>query len=103
MIYCFDIDGTICTQTPDNFGRAYNTAEPFMDKIKLINKLFEDGNKIIMFTARGSCSGVDWREFTEKQLAEWGVKYDELIFGKPNADVFIDDKAVNARDWGVVR
>lgn len=99
MIYCIDIDGTICTQTPDSKGRAYNEAEPFIDKIALVNKLYDEGNKIIFFTARGSSSGVDWREFTKEQLAKWGVKYHELRFGKPNADFFIDDKAVNVKDW----
>jgi hypothetical protein len=43
-------------------------------------------------------TGIDWREFTEKQLKSWGVKYHELIFGKPVADVFIDDKAINIKD-----
>ena len=32
------------------------------------------------------------RDLTEKQLEKWGVKYHELLFGKPHADVFIDDK-----------
>uniref|UniRef100_A0A6M3LFA5 Polynucleotide kinase n=1 Tax=viral metagenome TaxID=1070528 RepID=A0A6M3LFA5_9ZZZZ len=100
MIYCFDIDGTVCTQTPDNKIRAYNEAEPFVDMIEAINKLYDAGHRIIFFTARGSSSGIDWREFTEKQLTQWGFKYHELILGKPTADVFIDDKAVNVRDWG---
>ncbi len=99
MIYCFDIDGTICTQTPDNGVRAYNEAEPFADVIATINKLYEAGHKIIFFTARGSSSGIDWREFTEKQLSQWGVKYHELLLGKPHADVFVDDKAINVSDW----
>ena len=39
------------------------------------------------------------RDLTEKQLEKWGVKYHELLFGKPHADVFIDDKAVSDTDW----
>ena len=39
------------------------------------------------------------RDLTEKQLEKWGVKYQELLFGKPHADVFIDDKAVSDTDW----
>ena len=47
--YCFDIDGTICTNT---WGE-YEDAEPFFDRIKIINELYEKGNHIIYFTARG--------------------------------------------------
>ena len=99
MRYCIDIDGTICTQTPDSLTIPYNEAIPFIDIIDKVNKLYDDGNYIIIYTARGSCTGVNWREFTKKQLDSWGVKYHKLLFNKPNADVFVDDKAVNIKDW----
>ena len=53
--YCFDIDGTICTNT---WGE-YEDAEPFFDRIKIINKLYEKGNHITYLTARGMgrCDG----------------------------------------------
>jgi hypothetical protein len=46
-------------------------------------------------------SGVNYQELTEKQLEEWGLNYTKLIFGKPHADFFVDDKAINANqyDW----
>jgi hypothetical protein len=53
----------------------------------------------VFFTARGSVSGIDWGSFTKKQLAKWKVKYDELIFGKPSADCYIDDKGVNSNEF----
>ena len=28
------------------------------------------------------------------QLNKWNVKFDELIFGKPSYDIFVDDKAL---------
>ena len=31
-------------------------------------------------------------DFTKEQIFSWGLKFDELIFGKPVYDVFIDDK-----------
>jgi len=34
-------------------------------------------------------------KLTENQLKIWGVKYHELIFGKPSFDVVIDDKSIN--------
>ena len=42
---------------------------------------------------------IDWRDLTEHQLKLWGVNYTELILGKPDADIFIDDKAQNAENW----
>ena len=36
---------------------------------------------------------------TEKQLNDWGVKYHNLIMGKPYADYYIDNKAVDVLDW----
>ena len=48
-----------------------------------------------MFTARGSTTNIDWTTLTKQQLKDWGVMYNKLIFGKPDADVFIDDKAMS--------
>ena len=50
MIYCFDVDGTICTLMKDS---NYLDAEPFEDVLAEINSLYEKGNKIIIMTARG--------------------------------------------------
>jgi hypothetical protein len=94
MIYCIDIDGVLCN---DMLG-DYEKSKPRMKIIKKINQLYDEGNTIKIFTGRGSKTGIDWREFTEKQLQSWDVKYHELIFGKPVADVFVDDKAINIKD-----
>lgn len=95
MIYCFDIDGVLC----DDLLGDYQNSKPRKDIISKINQLYEEGNIIKIFTGRGSQTGIDWTEFTKQQLESWGVKYHQLIFEKPVADVFIDDKAVNIRDW----
>ena len=93
--YVFDIDGTICTQD----GTDYKSAKPKQDVISALNKLYEGGNKIVLFTARGTETGIDWFDFTKEQLASWGVKYHELRFGKPAADVYIDDKGCHVNDF----
>ena len=95
MRYCFDIDGTICSNTDGN----YEIAEPFKDRIEKINQLYDDGNSILFFTARGSTTKINWKKLTEDQLQEWGVKYTKLIFGKPEADIYIDDKAVDVEEF----
>ena len=43
--YCFDIDGTICTNT---WGE-YEDAEPFFDRIKIINELYEKRKSYNLF------------------------------------------------------
>jgi uncharacterized HAD superfamily protein len=88
MKYVIDIDGTICSQEPN-----YADAKPYKDRIRNINALHSLGHQIVFFTARGTETKIDWRNLTEKQLCEWGVYYDELIFGKPSCDLFIDDRA----------
>ncbi|MCH7739797.1 MAG: hypothetical protein IIC93_06585, partial [Chloroflexi bacterium] len=65
-------------------------AQPRWDVIEKIRELHLKGNRIIMFTARGTETGKDWRVVTELQLKLWEVPYDELIFGKPAADIYVD-------------
>ena len=89
---CFDLDGTLCTNTNGD----YENALPIQKRIDVVNKLFTDGYKIIIDTARGSTTGIDWSKVTEKQLNEWGVQYNYLQVGvKLHADVFVDDKGIN--------
>ena len=95
--YCFDIDGTLCNQEESD----YSLARPFRGRIESVNSLFDEGHRIVLFTARGSKSGIDWREVTMTQLEKWGLRYHELILGKPHADIYIDDKSIHPDrfDW----
>jgi len=103
MKYCFDLDGTICNTpcNPDGHGQRYWDSTPIVFMVETVNRLFDEGNHIIIMTARGRGSGKDWTKLTTDMLAEWGVKYNELepMFHKPTADIFIDDKGVNVEDW----
>ena len=96
MIIYIDIDETICKSRDKP---EYSTAQPILENIEKANKLYDEGNTIVYWTARGTVTGIDWREVTEKQFAEWGVKYHDLKFGKPYYDLFIDDKNMNTDDW----
>lgn len=95
MIYCIDLDDTICFSVEDDYAHSV----PNREAIKKVNELYQAGHTIKLFTGRGTLEGYDWRVFTERQLRQWGVQFHELILGKPNADIFIDDKALNTRDW----
>ena len=92
--FVFDIDGVIAGFRK---GLDYDSAPPNTPMINVINKLYDMGNEIILHTARGYVTGIDWSEVTKRQMKDWGVKYHELHFGKPNADYYVDDKSLDMK------
>ncbi len=92
--FVFDIDGVIAGFRA---GLDYASAPPVEEMVRIINRLYDLGNHIVLFTARGYVTGIDWRPTTEAQMEKWGLKYHELIFGKPNADYYIDDKMLDMK------
>ena len=95
--WCFDLDNTLINTE----GSDYENSTPIPEAIAKVQEYKERGDHIIIMTARGSGSKKDWREFTAKQLDDFGIPYDQLIVGlKPGGvDVFVDDKAINSLDW----
>lgn len=99
-IYVVDVDGTICKAPP---SRNYSKCEPIPEVILKVNKLYEEGNTIILHTARGQLSTkgnkfkieTDVREILVDWLDSYGVKYHELVMCKPYGDHYIDDKAMS--------
>ena len=104
--YVIDIDGTICKQVEGEMPH-YIDAQPMYDRIDRVNSLYDEGNKIIYFTARGMgrtsgnrVKAIDmfYRD-TMVQLNTWGAKFHMLLLGKPAGDVYVDDKGINASDF----
>tara|TARA_B110000046_G_scaffold184347_1_gene222595 strand:+ start:211 stop:513 length:303 start_codon:yes stop_codon:yes gene_type:complete len=92
-----DIDDTICYYNEKSEGKIdYSKAIPYMSRITKINNLFDEGHKIIYWTARGTMTQKLWFNITYKQLTQWGCKFHELRMGKPVYDLFIDDKNINS-------
>ena len=46
MVYCFDLDGTLCHTD----GNNYNDSTPKKKRIERVNELYEEGNTIIIDT-----------------------------------------------------
>jgi len=90
--YCFDIDGTICSNT----NGSYELARPYLNRIDFIKALIESGHTVYFQTARGSETGKDWSELTRDQLVSWGIKNPKIFFNKPTADIYVDDKGINS-------
>jgi len=85
-----DIDETICFYEGERF---YPNAIPNLENVKKINILYEEGNHITYWTARGSMTKKDWFKITKSQLDKWGCKYHKLSVGeKPAYDLLICDK-----------
>lgn len=93
--FVFDIDGVVA-EYRENLD--YGNASPNQDMVSTINRLYDAGNYIVLFTARGTQTGIDWEGVTKKQMEDWGVKYHELKFGKPDADFYIDDKMLGLEE-----
>lgn len=94
-IYIVDIDNTICrTKNGD-----YKKAKPIKSRIMKINKLHKEGNTVIFFTSRGYATGLNWEALTNYQLKKWKVGHTQVIFGKPYGDKYIDDHAINDKDF----
>ena len=103
-VYVFDIDGTICSKSTNG---EYSDSVPYSERIEKINSLYDEGNTIIYFTARGmgryhnnSQMAINrFYQHTEFQLKSWGAKFSQLILGKPAADFYVDDKGISDEDF----
>jgi len=89
--FCFDIDGVIASLVP---GNDYSRSAPRQEIIDALNRLYDAGCRIVLHTARGSMTGIDWSQTTREQMERWGVRYHELLFGKPAADYYVDDRGI---------
>ncbi|HTU24671.1 MAG TPA: hypothetical protein VMF30_04705 [Pirellulales bacterium] len=105
MRICIDLDGVICQLRRP--GQEYAELEPVPGAIEKLRALRGAGHYIIIATARHmkTCDGnvgkvvarlgavtLDW-------LAQHGVEFDEIHFGKPHAEVYIDDNALRFEGW----
>ena len=101
---CFDLDNTLVTM-PTVPG-DYATVMPIHHNIAYVQFLKRMGHIIIVHTARrmkthaGNVGAVlaDIAGVTLATLDKFKIPYDEIYFGKPYADFYVDDKAMNAAD-----
>jgi len=103
--FCFDLDGTICNNKLDN--ETYEEVKPKKGSVETLNKLKDDGHYIIILTARnmetfnnniGKIIAYQ-SPIVIKWLDRHKIPYDELHFGKPVADFYVDDKGYKLEDW----
>ena len=101
---CIDLDGTICEIRKD--GETYADVKVKSGAAEKIRSLRAAGHTIIINTARnmGSTGHNVGKALKNvgKMTFEWleknGIEYDEIFFGKPNADITIDDRVLRFQD-----
>ncbi|CAF1510324.1 unnamed protein product [Adineta ricciae] len=102
MRFCFDLDNTLVSY-PKEHGN-YISVEPKIENIKLAHELHTAGHYIIIQTARQmkihnnnvGAAVADIGRITLETLSRFNIPYDELLFGKAYADVYVDDCAIHA-------
>lgn len=99
----------LSTQETQKFWEDYyvsilENVIPKKSSVEIINKIKENGNKVILITARIDDGIVDVRTITKKWLEANNIKYDKLIINShnkleiaknENIDVFLDDSIRN--------
>jgi capsule biosynthesis phosphatase len=101
---CFDLDNTLVSYP--KITNDYTSVEPIHRNINFLKYLKSFGHTIIIYTARrmkthggnvGKCL-CDIGKITFDTLTKFDIPFDEIYFGKPYADVYIDDLAINCYD-----
>lgn len=95
-VYLIDIDGTICEDIRNEDFHLYESAKPIVGAKEEINRLYDEGNTIVFFTARESKDRI----ITHDWLVQNGFKFHDLLMDKPRCIekdqeyVWIDNRPV---------
>jgi len=88
-IFYLDIDGILTNETK---GHDYENRTPNVLAIDKVNNLVKNGEIVILWTSRFGCD----RKITLDWLQKYGVKFSDILFDKPQYDLFIDDKTISS-------
>lgn len=98
MKLAIDFDGVIHDHKHPVPGRRMGIPiEDAQDAIKTLKNI--QGHTIIVHTVWGGDSG---RKVIEDWMKFYDIPYDEITNIKPQADYYLDDKAIHFTEWPVV-
>jgi capsule biosynthesis phosphatase len=108
MRIVIDLDGTICAIKKEQ--QTYTDVSPLPGAVERLRELKAAGHYLIISTARNMATQEsnlgrvvkNIGKITLDWLEEHQVPYDEIYFGKPNADLYIDDRALRFEHWEAV-
>jgi len=98
-----DLDGTITENydfkgiwdlTPNQLSNIYRKLKPNNKIIKIVNKLFNKGYTVFIFTSRSNM----YQSITKSWLNKYKVKYHYLVVDKPYYEWIIDDKSITPEE-----
>lgn len=92
MILAIDFDNVLCNS--HNVKPGFRMGEPMEGAVESMQRLKRKGNTLIIHTIRG-----DRPDHVANWLKHFGIPYDQITNVKPNADWFIDDKAIPFTSW----
>ena len=100
MRIVLDLDGVICALKKPN--ETYLEVQPNEDVISKMREWKKDGHYLIIHTGRHmkTCDGnveeviKKIGPVTSEWLKKWDVPFDEIHYGKPYGDVYIDDLGI---------
>ena len=80
LVYIIDLDGTVWDDVPNEVAHNKTaTAKVFDNAVEWINKKYNEGNYICLFTARTEAH----KKGTEDKLNSIELKYHQLMLNKP--------------------
>ena len=89
---CIDLDHTLCRSSVNQYDRAL----PVPGAADALRLLREQGWIVVIYTARHF---NHWKT-THEWLERHGFAYDQIVYGKPPARFYVDDRAVPYEgDW----
>jgi len=105
MRICIDLDGVVADFKKE--GETYADVAIIRGAKEKIKALRKNGHYVILHTARHmkTCSGNTGLVMekvghtTLSWLKKHEIPYDEIYFGKPWADIYLDDNAVRFENW----
>jgi hydroxymethylpyrimidine pyrophosphatase-like HAD family hydrolase len=96
MIIACDFDGTICSNQPEE---GYRMGVPEPGAILCLTKLVEQGNQIVVFTAR-NVNRPDVYKAVEDWLKHFKIPYNGITnIKQPYFDVMLDNRGLRFRGW----
>jgi len=108
MRIVIDLDGVLCPIKKP--GETYADLPPLPGAAERLRELRRAGHYLIITTARNmaTCESnlgkvlKNVGRITLEWLEKHGMEYDEIYFGKANAEIYIDDRAIRFTNWAVL-
>ena len=96
--FCFELDNTLFTDP--EIEDDYTTVKPILQNINILKLIKNYGHTIIIHTSRNLNLNLNKKinlgKITFETLEKYEIPYDEIYFGKPNADFYIDYRNINS-------